>query len=906
MLFSGSTLPLISSCFQGVIKNLRGKLLHQKSSIPVSRQLKRSSQTTNSSNGNGSLDRGDKSTKTGYKHKLSSNKGQTDGSDSDEETQTERSRGKIKRKHRFMYMRNSTDLPSQKVESESEDEDIDLLLGKLHKEHRKTGGYELCILVLNLLYDLTLSDLEQMSPMKYLSPAILPDLLETLGSTDLEFTVSDHESEKTNEAHMLIRRHILQVVLTCCGLIAVQQNGVNILIGNKVVEKLLKVGQGLNCLSLKPCGNILQNHFLLLKVNLLSDIVIGLLLCITVVFESLPFNPTFIKSAKHLMEEFDENQGFETLQKVFHIADWLKCVGVKFDWMDDDPVKIFGSFLNTIKVVRVSYIHSMKCVKRKHQKCSYSEYFDHHHDILGVPATQPARIEEDESLQIKTRSPSLSSQTSQAPPSSQTVCMVAACTEVLLSVLRVAESKSMRLDILRVIYASGVCCCMNLEEVIRTFVSSVEKFSPAVRNYSLETLNKVILEHFSGGMIFGVSDQDMSCSYCEARAARVGDTDESKIYSYFHKPVVDELKGLDSGFSSSELKRSFILSSFYKLSKFRAVHLFRPLLYSNNEAVAIAIAKHLLVLAIRGNPYLKAELFFSLYMKTLRLFSVKDTQSVEPSHKQNTESSHKPEEQLSKTVQVHCLSALPYLLQANCVTKAFLAQQGILKMCKLLEDAILRLPVLRVFEALIVLDEEKLDEGPGLGLTDACPHPYKGGSVIGAFLEELSKRSFCSESGSDSDVKGVESRSTKRRPRRNSVVCNRFSLPVLVDLWETCAKLSLHNRLFVSQFLLLDCLSQTENLLLETLEVIVPSCVMLMKSQASTETEDSGLEGDQVTGFDGKSEGNAFCMRVALMESLVVVIGACCEHLEKEVGCEVTAHNIWKETFTYYVNKSMQ
>ena len=853
----------------------------------MSRQSNRGSQNSYSSNGNLSHDSGEKS-KTSYKHKLASNKEQSSGSDSDDDTnRTERSRGKIKRKHRFIYLRNSTDLHSQKMESDSEDEDIDLLLGKLHKEHRHTTGYELCILILHLLHDLTLSDLEQVSPVKYLSPGIIPDLLVTLSSKELEESNAVCGNDSNNEAYILIKHHILQVVLTCCGIIASQQNGVNILIGHKIVEKLLNVAQELNSFSIERSDDVLQNKVMLLKLNLLSDIVVGLLLCISIVFDCLPFNPMFIKSAKHLMEEFDGNRGFEQLQKVFHISDWLKSSGIKFDWMDDDPVKIFGNFLNTIKVVRVNYIHSMKCVKRKHQKCSYSEYFDHHHDILGVPANQPIIHEEDESLHFKGKSASQWSQTSQTPPSSQTVCMVAACTEVLLRGLRTAESKSMRLDVLRVIYSSGVCCCMNLEEVVKTFVASVEKFSPALRSYALETMNKVILEHFSGGMKIGGSSEGLMCTYCEAMSNRESETNVNSIYSYFHKPVLDELKGLDSGFSSGEIKRSFMVSAFHKLSKFRAVHLLRPLLYSENEAVAISIAKHLLVLAIKGNPFLKAELFFSIYMKTLRLFKVRGTQSTDSSQVSDNpvESSQKTEEYLSKTVQVHCLSALPYLLQANCVAKAFLAQQGILNMCRLLEDSILRMPVLRVFEALIVLDEEKLDETKGLGHSDACPHPYKGGSVIGAFLDELSKRSFCSELESDSDTTGEETLATKfRRVRHNSVVCNRFSLPVLVDLWETCAKLSLHNRLFVSQFLLLDCLRQTEGLLLETLEVLVSSSVMLVKSQASTETEDSGLEGDNVSGSGGKSEGNAFCMRVTLMESLVVVIGACCGHLEKEVN----------------------
>ena len=191
-------------------------------------------------------------------------------------------------------------------------------------------------------------------------------------------------------------------------------------------------------------------------------------------------------------------------------------------------------------------------------------------------------------------------------------------------------------------------------------------------------------------------------------------------------------------------------------------------------------------------------------------------------------------------------------------------------MLELLEDEVLRAPVLRIFEALVILDEQKLDKEDKI--TDQeCPCPYKGGLVIGSFIEELSKRSFSSDSHSylnGFDYIDEETFTPPRRVRHDSVVLAQWTLPVLVDLWETCAKLCVHSQAFVTMFLDLQCFSKTEGLLLETLHVLL-SMYPLRRDDGDTEMEDSGLE-DVV-----HHQSSGFFMRIALLESLIVVCGAC-------------------------------
>ncbi|WAR10400.1 LYST-like protein [Mya arenaria] len=242
--------------------------------------------------------------------------------------------------------------------------------------------------------------------------------------------------------------------------------------------------------------------------------------------------------------------------------------------------------------------------------------------------------------------------------------------------------------------------------------------------------------------------------------------------------------------------------------------------------------------------------------------------------------------------QIHCLSALPFLLQANCVTKVFLSKKGVRKLCELLEDDVLRAPVLRIFEALVIIDEYQFRDSQ-LALQSDCPCPYKGGRVIDAFISELSKLSF-----SDAEMYVDDSETPlKSRIRRDSVVLSKFSLVVLVDLWSTCAKLCLHSNVFVAQFKKSQSPSKTEGLLIETLDIIMsPDLIGQLKSHGSIEAEDSGMEGD-TTGDVEKDQQANFSMRVALLESLMAVIGAVARTREVDYPYMMVWHKV-KERFS--------
>ncbi|XP_053374768.1 lysosomal-trafficking regulator-like isoform X2 [Mercenaria mercenaria] len=844
-----SNIPPVSVCFQNILKTCqtkRGQSRNQ--SVPVTRMsgLIPKEQTSKNSSSAG---------KRRYSKRKSYDSKDTsvDSEEESSETKDDRSKGKLRKKYRYCTVRSYGEGHTQpKADSESDDDDIEnLIKGMNISNDNVISGFELSVLILELLQELTLTDLGETPSGKMISPVILPNMIQCLVSLDSDVGQLEEDDTNLSNARIVIKRHLVRVVLTCSGITAAQPNGMNNLISHRVVEQVLTSGIHTALFhSDKSSSDLLQNTRN--EVCLMSDIVIGTLLCLTVVFENLPFNLSFIKTALHLIEEFDDHKGFQMLEQCILFNDCIKssssdsAIG---HWLDDEPVKIIGTFLNTLKVVRVNYVHSMKCVKRKHVQCSYAQYFDHHHDILGVAATRDDQASPSQSRRTPAQS-SVASFSSQS--STQVICLVSSCTQFLLDLLIKVTAKVTRLDLLKTIYSSGICCCMKLDNIMAAFVIGIQKFSPAVRMFGIDTLNCILLEHFSGGIsYFKENSLSLSCSFCEKETLV---TQDKNTCSYLVKEENPESKGMDSGIDSSDVNREAKFSALQKLSKWRAISQLKDLLYSNDEAVAVSIAKHLLVLAIKGNPYLKAELFFSVY-----------SHALESVRKDSGTAGKK----LSKSVQVHCLSALPYLLQANCVTKVFLSRKGVRKLCELLEDETLRAPVLRIFEALVVLDSHKLTGHSHSG-EEECPCPYSGGKVIDTFISELSKRSFSNnEMYQDESATGC-----KGRIRRDSVVISKFSLPVLVDLWETCAKLCLHSHVFVAQFSETQSFVKTESLLLETLDVIMsPDLIGQLKSHGSFEAEDSGLEWEPSVELE-RGDQASFFQRLSLFESLIVVTGA--------------------------------
>lgn len=797
------------------------------------------------------------------------NSSNSEGNGSDSVPSTSRYRRSQKRSD-FDDLRESFAYHQHDNSNSDEEDDSQIwdIMSAFKKDTRVTTPFRLCTLILHLLSDLCLLDLDQVSQMKFISSSVLPHLLHVMSSFHSADDSDDSAFRNWDNRKLInFQRQLVRLLIMTSGIIATQQNGINVLIGNKTVPILLDVAMKL--LRSKKIIDILNGNYedqidacdsFVLEQWLLTDIVIGLVMCLDISFQCLPFNPLFINSSVCLVEDFVAGCGFQLLRTIiqWHDMSKMESVNQRSQWLDDEPIKVIGSFLNTLKVVKVNYIHAMKCVKRKHQKCQYSHYFDHHHDILGIGA---ASFDKDN---LYSTNRMFMQADIEYPRLVQTKCLVAAWTEFLMDLLPMLHSKYLQVDLFKNLYLFGVCCCMVPNALIKIVTSCLPSFSPGVRCYVLDILNRLLLEQFSGGEPSGVDNEQTNSVLCQTC-----DIVEEKVQADSNLPGTPLYVTFDSGISSSDINEMYKIYCPMRSPKWRSLQELRPLLFSD-DALAVRVAKQLLCLSIKGKTEVKEELFFSIYMYTLGSFLCPSSHFVS-----SDEDEKKAEEKLlSRSVQVHCLSALPYLLQCDCVMKSFLTKKGILQMCQLLDDEQLRLPVLHIFEALVALDEQRVYTR----FAQDKKSQYRGGMVIKSFIDALAKKTLSNRNKNLLEEQVMcEEGSDQSRKHFNEVFALK-NLPIMVDLWETCARLCLNSSVFVSHFQKSTCYLTAENTMIQILQQLYSD------QQDCHEMDDSGQEGDTTLQFGMSSCLDVFFLKLSLMEAVLIVCSTCYGQKQEQVS----------------------
>ena len=50
-------------------------------------------------------------------------------------------------------------------------------------------------------------------------------------------------------------------------------------------------------------------------------------------------------------------------------------------------VASMGRVMTSLKRAKVNYIHTIRCMKKRHKNCDFSHYMHHHHDVLGIASS---------------------------------------------------------------------------------------------------------------------------------------------------------------------------------------------------------------------------------------------------------------------------------------------------------------------------------------------------------------------------------------------------------------------------------------------------------------------------------------------------------------------------------------
>ena len=75
-------------------------------------------------------------------------------------------------------------------------------------------------------------------------------------------------------------------------------------------------------------------------------------------------------------------------------------------------------------------------------------------------------------------------------------CIVGELATLMLNSISEAKYKSTQIHILSTVRLVGVCCCLQPERIVAAIVPSITQFSPAVRNFALDTLTSILLDQF--------------------------------------------------------------------------------------------------------------------------------------------------------------------------------------------------------------------------------------------------------------------------------------------------------------------------------------------------------------------------------------------------------------------------
>lgn len=751
-----------------------------------------------------------------------------------------------------------------------------ILLSKYNNDHRPISSYKLCLLILDVLTDICLLDTDQSNYSKTLSPVLLPHMLHIL--TNLYPSLNGGNEELLafhwlKKQQTYFQRKILRVVLVMMSIVATQPNGINVIVGHKLVSVLLDVARQIQQLqNLKEQLSYARQRTsddlsqMTDDFVLFTELILGLLMAMDVTFQCLPFNLVHVKSAIQLVEEFDEGHGFLLLENIIQTLDsnTVKATSIqmKLNIHVTEPIKIIASFLSTLKSLKLNYIHTMKCTKRKHKSCQFQQYFNHHHNILGLPYFSKV----DEKLEGM-------------PESSldNTICLVAIWCVFLLDLLVKVKDKSLQIEILQTVELAGNCCCFSLETIFEPIRKCLPSYSVGIQNFALEVFNRILLVYFNrknnGENL--KEHTNFQCNTCK----------DVKLVS---QENVEEMKsektaifGMDSGFSSHDFPDK---KPPKPNSSAKVMQGFKELLFSPEGTVAEVTAKNLGTLAEQGSVALKEDLFFSVYVHAFESFLVNmdiEASNVSPEMTENETN----KSSFSSKVKVHCLLAVPNLLKVETVMKAFLTKRGVGQICKMLDDDVLRAPVLKVFEALVILDEVKQREFENsleMGEESKC----KAGMVISAFIDGLAKKTDTSLSQYLLSEIRCQKDWCKIGPD-NKYIKN---LSVMVDMWETCAKICLNSEHFVMHLLESQCLPIAGNLLLKVLKQLKSSvnCDLTQKvgqgeDQSKDSSEDSGQELEQLVSMTMSMPSVCF-LKLALLQCLLTVCNVCYKHHGRQVS----------------------
>ena len=644
-------------------------------------------------------------------------------------------------------------------------------------------------------------------------------------STNDESSSSDYKAESffgcgwTCGDILFTERYMVRIMVMLVSYLCTQSNGIAVAKASGCLTSWLDIAG--KCMQSATSGNLLNRESNSYSVSLASDIVNGLLLLLHAIFSSIPLNPSVLRMARDVFANFLSYDGLILTEDVIL---WLESHQVASDRTSvetspSDLISAVGKVIVSLKLAKIDYIHTLKCTKRKHRKCDFDVFFHHHNDILNIESTDRERrtlmgsqgvgMSDDATSDLGTKT-------------KRSECAVAIFGHFLQRLFDWSQSRCVKLCILSCVEDAGFCCCMSPCFAQSMLLDSLEDQPAVVRHRMLHVFTKVVLHQLGGAA---------TAQRCSGTCVTCADLSSGMT----RDALTSKQETSDSAFSGSDmsLHEDEPLGLDGDKPKWHCVKRLLPLVLNSNHCLAIQTMQHLLHLVRWGSPVLLYQLFQHVFLPVMHA-------------SQHSETTH-----VSGRVTHYCLVALPLLLRTPQTYDLFLNYSGVKQLWQLSQIAELRPCVLRVFQVLIELDDQVVDQDCDIydAISSESLHS-RDSLMLDMFLQMV--LSDCEEFTSKTTVSDNDAPSAEQHLKHSDWLAAKG------DQWSSCDSLFAQSRKFRHCFIERNGAQIAYDTLTRSLSVLSEAC------------------DDDVVSCHYEGEDKWFWQCLLLVQSTLDVCLACC------------------------------
>lgn len=484
--------------------------------------------------------------------------------------------------------------------------------------------FDLCHVLLSLLekvckFDVTLNHSSA------LSASVVPTLTEFLSGFGDSCNVSSNTENEvvsagwTEEPVALIQRMLFRTVLH---LMSLDISNTETMPDNlrRNLTDLLKAALKIRiCLEKQPgpfapgrkktLQQLVQDDYIFSRYRhralLLPEVIEGVLQILICCLQSAATNPFYFSQAIDLVHEFIQQQGFKLFEVTVLQMEWLcmKNEGVPGEASEHLKALINSimKIISTVKKVKSEQLHQSMCTRKRHRRCEYSHFMNHHRDLSGLPVSA-----------FKNQASKNPFETADGEVDyPERCCCIAVCAHQCLRLLQQVSLSSTCAEILSGVHNVGICCCIDPKSVIVPLLHASKL--PILKNFQqhiLNILNKFILDQLGGAEVSPKIIQ-ASCNICTVDCDQLAQLEDA----------LQDNSSDASPSSSSSCRVQGILPSTGSedmLLRWHALEAYQDIVFEEDKLRGTQIASHICHLIQKGNVVVQWKLYNCIYNPVLQ------------------------------------------------------------------------------------------------------------------------------------------------------------------------------------------------------------------------------------------------------------------------------------------------